>query len=332
MFLMMKKLVLTPVRELKSSIKGFSEGNPPPTNRLKTGDEFEALYNAFLNMAKKITEYHNSLNDKIKSATENLEETNRKLIEVNRILNEENIKKSDFIARASHELRTPLTSIKGAMDYILAKLSALPPDRISSSYIEEIYIFFDLIRKNSERLIRMVNNMLDLERIEMGVSELHFTNTDLSQLIGETLTYFQIEADRKGISFHTNISDNLYIYADEDRIKQVLINLLSNAIKFSPQDSEINVKAYPNGDFIITEIRDEGPGIPLSEQKKIFEKFYKNGNKEGSGLGLAICKSIIEAHKGIIGVNSRENNGSCFYFKLPVSFRNRDETDNGLIL
>ena len=122
-FLLMKKLVLVPMKNLKASIHEFSEGKYSPDAILKTGDEFETLYSSFAEMAGSLTEYHDCLNDKIKAATKDLEETNTKLIKANRLLCESTARKSDCIAGASHELRTPLTSIKGAMDYISTKLS-----------------------------------------------------------------------------------------------------------------------------------------------------------------------------------------------------------------
>ncbi len=317
---MMKKIVLTPMKRLRSAINEFSEGTYCPSKGLKTGDEFEDLYRAFSQMAGTLTDYHSCLNNKIKDATKGLEETNRKLIETNRLLNEANIRKSDFIARASHELRTPLTSIKGAMDYISAKLSSYLQTHHEETTLDDLHIFFEVIKKNSERLIRMVNTMLDIERIEMGTSELRFADVNLSYLIAEALTYLQINADEKGIYFNANIPNNITVHIDEDRIKQVIINLLSNAIKFAPEESEILIFVYPEKDHAVVEIWDDGPGIPPSEHERVFEKFYKNGkNKEGTGLGLAICKSIIEAHDGIIGVNSDGKNGSCFYFKLPYT-------------
>jgi signal transduction histidine kinase len=319
MFLMIKKIVLTPMRKLQSAINEFSEGKYSPEKRLKTGDEFEDLCRSFSAMAGILSEYHICLNNKIKEATEGLEKTNKRLVETNRLLNEANIRKSDFIARASHELRTPLTSIKGAMDYISAKLSSYLQYHHEETALDDLHIFFEIIKKNSERLIRMVNTMLDIERIEMGTSELRFADVNLSYLIAEALTCLQINADEKGIYFNANMPNNITVRIDEDRIKQVIINLLSNAIKFAPKESEILIFAYPEKDHAVVEIWDEGPGIPPSEHERVFEKFYKNSNKEGTGLGLAICKSIIEAHDGIIGINSDGKNGSCFYFKLPYT-------------
>ncbi|MFO0751836.1 MAG: ATP-binding protein [Thermodesulfovibrionales bacterium] len=317
MFLMMKNLVLTPMRKLKHSIKQFSEGKYDPESRLQTGDEFEDLFCAFSEMAGSLTEYHNCLNDKIRAATQDIEGTNKKLLEANKLLSETNARKSDFIARASHELRTPLTSIRGAMDYIAAKLSSIPAEKIADTSLGDLHIFFQVIKKNSERLIRMVSDMLDIERIEIGASEMHFTSVDLPSLVVETATNFHIEAEEKRISLRTDLPGHLPALIDEDRIRQVLTNLISNALKFSPAGSEIAVTILQEYDDVVTMVADNGPGIPLSEQEKIFEKFYKNGNKEGAGLGLAICKSIVEAHNGTIGVTSDGKSGSCFYFTLP---------------
>lgn len=321
LFLMTKKLLLTPIKKLKHSIKEFSEGAYSKKHMLKSGDEFEDLCLAFSEMAEKLTDYHNCLHDKVLLATKDLEEMNAKLMLANRLLNEENIRKSDFIARASHELRTPLTSIKGAMDYISAKLVHFLRDGDKKTSLEDLYAFFEIIKKNSDRLIRMVNDMLDIEKIEAGISEMHIKETNLSELITEAIACLQIPANEKNISFHTNIPYNILAHIDEDRIRQVIINLLSNAINFSPDGSVITISTFSNDDSVITEIYDNGPGIQQSEQEKIFEKFYKSNNKGGTGIGLAICKSIIEAHKGTIGVKSpyeEGRSGSCFYFKLPT--------------
>ena len=321
MFIMMNKLVLSPTKTLKLSMKYFSDGKNPPSEILKTGDELEDLSIAFAEMAKTLSEYHDCLNDKIKAATKDIEDTNSKLMEANRLLREANARKSDFIAGASHELRTPLTSIKGAMDYISARLSsALSQDRGQTS-LEDLQIFFEVIKKNSERLIRMVNNMLDLERIETGVAELNLTSLDLSGIASEIATYFQAEADKKKISIRPDLGGTFPILADEDRIKQVFINLLSNALKFSPEDTEITLRTFVDDEYAVAEVCDQGPGIPESKQETVFEKFYKSGGKEGAGLGLAICKSIIEAHGGVIGVRSDGESGCCFYFRLPLENR-----------
>ncbi|HTZ17312.1 MAG TPA: HAMP domain-containing sensor histidine kinase, partial [Dissulfurispiraceae bacterium] len=290
---------------------------------LKTGDEFEDLSAAFSEMASALTEYHDHLNEKIRAATSDIEETNSKLTEANMRLKEASARKSDFIAGASHELRTPLTSIKGAMDYISARLSTALSEGHEKASLDDLHIFFEVIKKNSERLIRMVNDMLDLERIETGVAELNLAPTDLSVLASEIATYFQAESDKTNIRIRTALCDGLPISADEDRIRQVLINLFSNALKFSPNNSDIMLRTFAEYGNAVAEVCDQGPGIPEDKREQVFEKFYKSGSKEGAGLGLAICRSIIEAHGGVIGVKNNPKEGSCFYFRLP-----RDESHN----
>ncbi|MFA5352749.1 MAG: DUF3365 domain-containing protein, partial [Thermodesulfovibrionales bacterium] len=302
MFLMMKRLVLTPLGRLKGSIRGFSEDKGPVHEIVTTGDEIEELSRSFAEMSQRLTEYHNSLNEKIADATEGLEGANKRLREANRLLNEASERKSDFIAGASHELRTPLTSIKGGMDYISARIALFQEQHPDDTSLDDLATFFQLIKKNSERLIRMVNDMLDIEKIETGVVRMHISELNLSYLLAEVTASFQVEAREKKISLQTLLPDNLPVHADEERISQVMINLFANALKFSPEGGEIIVIAYPEKGCVVTEIWDEGPGVPPEEQEKIFAKFYKKGNREGSGLGLAICKSIVDAHYGIIGV------------------------------
>ncbi|MBI4686304.1 MAG: DUF3365 domain-containing protein [Nitrospirae bacterium] len=328
MFLMIKRLVLTPMQRLKLSIKKFSEGSYSPNDIVRTGDEFESLSQSFSKMAKSLMDYHSSLNEKVRTATAGLEEANQKLLEANSLLNETNLRKSDFIARASHELRTPLTSIKGAMDYISARLQLIDPQQDDGqNAINDLCTFLEVIKKNSERLVRLVNDMLDLERIELGVSEFHFINLNLSTLIHEVVTYLQPGIDSKHITFKIKAPEALRVCADEDRLRQVFINLISNAAKFSPPESEILIDAFSEENYIATEIHDRGRGVLPDEQEKIFDKFYKSGSREGTGLGLAISKSIIEAHDGIIGVNSDGKNGSCFYFKLPKTRKREEDND-----
>ena len=221
MFIMMNKLVLSPTRKLKSSMKDFSGGKNPPSDILRTGDELEDLSHTFSEMAKTLAEYHDGLNDKISAATKDIEDTNSKLREANVRLQEVNIRKSDFIAGASHELRTPLTSIKGAIDHISARLSSAISGKNERTSLEDLHVFFEVIKKNSERLIRMVNDMLDLERIETGSAELKLSDSDLSAIAAETVTYLQIEAERKHILITSSLGGFLAICADEDRIRPI---------------------------------------------------------------------------------------------------------------
>lgn len=305
LFIMMKELVIRPVNELKSSIEDFSKGRKSRTAPVSTGDELEDLSNSFVDMSRALSDYHEDLEDKVQKATSGLEEANMKLVELNE-------KKSDFIAKISHELRTPMTSIKGAMDYISVKLAR------DSRDAGELTEFLDVIKNNADRLIRLVNDTLDLERIESGMFDLHYSEVDLLSLIKDVAISFQSLAGDKNITFRITATPGILVDADEDRIRQVLINLVSNALKYGPDNSEIQMSVTANKDSVTVYIKDEGPGIPDDIQGKIFDKFYTIGKRHGTGLGLAICKGIIESHKGEINVLSNEGDGNnTFYFRLP---------------
>jgi signal transduction histidine kinase len=308
LYLMMKELVLRPVRQLKSSINDFAVGNKTETHRVRTGDELEDLCDSFADMSKSLTEYHTDLEGKIRTATKNLEDVNARLSELNE-------KKSDFIAKISHELRTPMTSIKGAMDYISSKISMISSNNKDS---EDLTEFLDVIKNNADRLVRLVNATLDLERIESGGFVLHFSQVDLLTLIKEVIISFESITSEKNITFELKGSPKILITVDEDRIRQVLINIILNALQISPDNSEIHIATIESGNEVTVFIHDEGPGIPATIHEKIFDKFYTIGKRHGTGLGLAICKGIIEAHGGKIGVLSKEEEkGTTFYFNLP---------------
>ena len=319
MIYMMRHLVLAPMKRLSTAIQDFSQGNYQATPILQTGDEFEDLSRAFAEMAARLTGYHGDLQNRIREATGDLAETNQKLRETNRLLSAASERKSDFVARASHELRTPLTSIKGSMEYVTARLAALAPQEIGTCPLDELRDFLQLINKNTDRLIRMVNTMLDIERIEMGMTTaLHTTRLDLVPVIRETVTGLACLAEEKGVRIASLLPETLPLRADEDKIRQVLTNLLANAVKFTPDQSTVTIRAFLEEGFVVVEVLDQGAGIAKAEREKVFDKFYKLGNKEGSGLGLTICRSIIAAHGGVIGVADSQGPGACLYFWLPA--------------
>ena len=308
LYIMMKELVLRPIHQLKTSIEDFSIGKNTQTATVLTGDELEVLGNSFVEMSKTLTEYHADLEKKVQLATQSLEQANARLTELNE-------KKSDFIAQISHELRTPMTSIKGAMEYLTAKV---PKIAQRSSDTQDIMEFLDVIKKNADRLIRMVNDTLDLERIESGMFDLQYENINLLSLIKEVVISFQSTTNERDITFKIVSSPDIYVHADQDRIGQVLINLMSNAINFSPDGSEILISVSVSQGKATVTVTDEGPGIPEGIREKIFDKFYKVGEKPGTGLGLAISKGIIEAHKGEIRVLRNVQKGSAISFTIPL--------------
>jgi len=312
LFIMMQELVLRPVKELKNSIKDFSKGQSSEASIIRTGDELQDLSSSFVSMSKSLKEYHANLENRVHLATRSLEEANIRLAELNE-------KKSDFIAKISHELRTPMTSIKGAMDYIATRLPMISG---SDKDTEDLLEFLDVIKKNADRLIRMVSDTLDLERIESGMFDLHLNQVDIIALIKEVILSFQSLAVERNITFKILAGPEMIISADEDRIRQVLINLVSNAMNYSPENAVIQFKVAESKGAVTVILKDEGPGIPDGVRGKIFDKFYTIGKRHGTGLGLAICRGIIEAHHGeITAPGNKGEKGSSISFTLPVSHK-----------
>ena len=246
----------------------------------------------------------------LRSKQKELEETNERLKEVDRL-------KTEFVNILNHELRTPLASIQGGIDLVLDNSAAsLTPDQVS---------FLRTAKNNADRLRRLINNLLDISKIEAGHMEFRFAPFEPSLLIEEGISNNHPKAREKGIHLvSSTISEISQVKIDHDRILEVLDNLISNAIKFTPPDGEVRIMVRQWGKaFACIEIADSGIGIKKEDQDRLFEKFYqitngKEGKSEGTGLGLAICKSIVEAHGGKIWVESAYQKGSRFYFTVPL--------------
>jgi len=225
--------------------------------------------------------------------------------------------KTEFVNTVNHELRTPLTSIKEGINLVL--------DGSSGPVTSEQIRFLQIAKNNIDRLHRMINNLLDISKIEAGKMELHRNRFELPLLLEEAVATHRLEAKEKGVqlSFET-VPDVLPVEVDHDRFLQVLGNLVNNAIKFTPQGGKIRVAAQAQDEhFVCIVVEDNGFGIKKEDQNKLFGKFQQiidgNGRKTGgTGLGLAICKAIVEAHGGKIWVESEYGKGSRFYFTLPI--------------
>lgn len=306
----LRRMVLNPVTRLSNAISRFSENEPPPQPIIRSGDEFEDLSSAFEQMAARLTDYHQGLEEKVRTATAELQQLNEQISRASE-------RKSDFLVRSAHELRTPLTSIKGAMEYITSRMQQQPPT--NSSHPDDLLEFFRIVHKNTDRLIRMVNTMLDIEHIEMGADgSLHKQPVAIGELIHESVAAIALDAGKRNITFKVNDQPLPTIQADEDRIRQVLINLLANAVKFSPEQGIITIDMQSDDTWLSISICDEGEGIAKAQREQIFERFVRYGNKEGSGLGLAICRAIIEAHGGTIKALEPASSGACLNFTLPL--------------
>jgi signal transduction histidine kinase len=173
-------------------------------------------------------------------------------------------------------------------------------------------------------MLNLVSNLLDVSVIESGKLELVLQNNSFEKLIDQRIRINKVIADRKNIRIHKQFSVDIETQYDKNQITQVIDNLLGNAIKFSPRDANIHVNLERVDGLAKVSVRDEGPGIPLDEQSKLFQGFQRTsvrptGGEKTTGLGLAIIKKIMEAHKGNIGLLSQPGNGSTFYFCLPLA-------------
>ncbi len=223
--------------------------------------------------------------------------------------------KSEFISVASHELRTPMTSIKGSVDLILSGYAG----DISTDTQE----LLEIAQKNCDRLIRLINDILDLAKIEAGQIRLNLERIDLTDLVERSIQGVQALADQNEIQLVLDRARDLpLVEADKDRIEQVITNLLSNAIKFSPPRGEVRVQLEVVDGWVQCNVIDQGSGIAADQLQRVFGKFQQLGNsarKGGTGLGLAISQALVNEHRGRIWVESKVNQGTQFIFRLPLA-------------
>ena len=223
--------------------------------------------------------------------------------------------KDEFISTVSHELRTPLTSLRGALGLLAGGALANRPEKTQQ--------MLEIAISNSDRLVRLVNDILDLERISSGKTELHSTLCSAEDLLRRAAGIQQARAPRPNIRIFFS-AHNVNVWADPDRILQTLSNLLSNAIKFSPAGSEIHLTARNLDESeALIEVRDQGRGIPADKLEHIFDRFQQGDASDsramgGTGLGLAICRSIINQHGGRIWATSVPDQGTTIHFTLPT--------------
>jgi len=241
-----------------------------------------------------------------------LEAIAAQLREANARLKEIDTMKDDFLSRVSHELRTPMTSIRSFAEVLLDS-EALPEEKRGR--------FVSIIYQESQRLTRLLDEILDLNRLESGEQVLKRVRLDPAVTVREAIAAMLGFAHQNGIELEERLPESLpSVLADPDRLKQVLINLVHNAIKFNDRPGgEVTISGTARGAWVLLSVRDSGPGIPGSGQAAIFEKLSRHGShREGSGLGLAISKQIIDSHGGRIDVRPASGRGTVFEVMLPV--------------
>jgi signal transduction histidine kinase len=273
------------------------------------------------NLEFRVTEKTENLTkayERLQLSNQNLAVANRELEGANLKLKELDQVKSDFISVVSHELRTPLTSIKAFTELILMKPRMMSEKRVR---------LLNIVNRESDRLARLINDILDLTKIEAGKLSWNIIRLTMDDLIQTSVSGIQSLADNKSLTFITDMQTAVPPFlGDKDRLVQVMTNILSNSIKFTPLGGRIVITVRhdttPSSQIVVS-ISDTGVGIPESELSLVFEKFHRAGdvltnNTEGTGLGLAITRQIVEYHGGTIRAESSPGQGSTFIFTLPL--------------
>lgn len=228
--------------------------------------------------------------------------------------------KSEFVSTVSHELRTPMTSIKGYVDLLLMGAAG----DVSDPQLH----YLEVIKRNAERLKILVDDLLDISRIETGRTALKLQPVDVYQLVDDTMSELvrgRLEQVDKEIYVTTDVAPSLpLVSSDPEKVTRVLTNLVDNAINYTPEGGEVQITARADHSFVRISVSDTGIGISKAEQEKIFDRFYRSEDEHvqavpGTGLGLAIVRSLVEMHGGQLDLESEPGVGSTFTFSLPTA-------------
>jgi signal transduction histidine kinase len=311
---LLARSIARPIIELKTVAGRLAAGDYAQRSQVQTGDEIGQMAEAFNQMAgaiqkrdEALNQWNQSLDKRVRERTMQLEEANNEVRESSRL-------KDEFLAVMSHELRTPLNAIIGFTG-ISAMTGRLDDDNFHRN---------QRVRANAERLLNLINDILDISRIESGRLQLVPAEIRVRDLIEKLRRQMDVLAEQKGLQFKVSIDEALpeSIYTDEDAVTKIITNLLSNAFKFT-KDGEVALSLVCRPDHWIIEARDTGSGIPSHMHEVIFEKFRQvdsSAKREfgGSGLGLSIVRHLVDALDGTIKVSSDVGKGSTFTVTLPL--------------
>jgi signal transduction histidine kinase len=321
-YLILTKLILSPVRHLRRTSEAVQRGDLTARSAIRTGDEFEQLSGAFNAMLDQIQQGQarlQALNTSLDLKLNELSEANIGLYESNRL-------KSQFLANISHELRTPLNSIIGFAELLLEIARSEPDaDPKRQRYISNILA-------SGRSLLDMINELLEMAKIEAGRIELSIAPTNVSDLVEGLLNIMRPQAQRKNLDVQSRLAPGLpVVETDPGKLQQILYNFMSNAIKFTPEGGSIVVSVDQLEDpdsGVRVAVADTGPGIAPDMQEMAFEKFRQldashTREHAGTGLGLAICKELAELLGASVGLESRPGHGATFFVDLPLTHRPR---------
>lgn len=321
---LLKTHIFKPLSILKKSVQEISAGNYKVQVDLKSQNEFTDLAESLSHMAKKLDTKTCEGVEKMQEIITNLNNSSKMLIQRDLELTRANEKlqqldkmKSEFVSLATHQLRTPLSGVRWSLSMLInGEMGELTPDQ--KLYVMKTY-------ESNNRMITLINDMLQADRVESGTLKFRFTPTNLVYLFDNILAELREIANKKNITLTLIADDTLPLLTiDPENMRIVLQNLIDNAIKYSHKDGEVKITIVKKDPVVEITFQDKGIGIPKEHQDKIFKRFFRASNAvhsetDGSGLGLYIVESIIQMHHGTIRFESKENEGTTFYVTLPIN-------------
>jgi signal transduction histidine kinase len=314
-YVIVRYVIVKPVKHLKEVADAISAGELNVRSEIQTGDEFEDLSHAFNRMLRNLM----SMQDRLRKVNNDLDRKVDELAQANLALYESNRLKSDFLATMSHELRTPLNSILGFSEVLQS----------SNGLSDKQLRWVNNIRSSGEQLLNLINDILDLAKIEAGKMQVRVATFSIADICEGMLTMFRPLAEKKNIDLRGGIAPGIpFLRQDVVKLQQILSNLLSNAIKFTPEGGRVRLEADLDGatgaaGHLHLIVSDTGVGIALEEQELVFEKFRQAGNPitrqhGGTGLGLSIVRELSKLLGGEVTLQSELGRGSTFTVRLPL--------------
>jgi signal transduction histidine kinase len=331
-YVIVRYVIVKPVLHLQDVSDAIAHGDLDQRADIRTGDEFEELSHAFNRMLRHLV----TVQDELRLVNSNLDRKVDELAQANLSLHEMNKMKGDFLATMSHELRTPLNSILGFSDVLAG----------ADNITEKQRKFLNNIQTSGQNLLMLINDILDLAKLEAAKMEVHVAEFDVAELIERLVSGIRPLAERKNIELKWEADERIPIAnQDAGKLQQILDNLLSNAVKFTPEGGRILVQAFYEPDnWLVLVVADTGIGIPLDDQGTIFEKFRQGSvaakgegtlltrEFEGTGLGLSIVKELSRLLGGEVLLESEFGKGSTFSVRVPLRLQpaRRDLEDRGV--
>ncbi len=313
--IVLARRLVRPIERIQAAAAKIGSGALEERIEISSSDELGALAAEFNRMAARLQESYAALERKVQERTRDLAEALAQLDEKGRQLEAASRHKSEFLANMSHELRTPLNAILGFSQVLQQKLFG-DLNAKQEEYLEDIH-------SSGNHLLSLINDVLDLSKVEAGQIELEPAPFSLREALERGVVMVRERATQSGIQLGLRLDPEVEVVTgDERRIRQVIFNLLSNAVKFTPAGGRIDVASARVGGHVEIAVSDTGPGIAPEDLERIFEEFQQTEagirQREGTGLGLALSKRLVELHGGRIWVESRSGKGSRFVFTLPI--------------